>query len=270
MTNDRTLRAYLLGELSADDRAALELQYFAQSDVVDRLCEAEDDLIDAYLTHRLADDERERFDRSYLASPGHRTRVAIARALTASSDGDDRHARERQRRSLTIGPLALAAAVVLVVGASVWWFRASGPANALPGAKQPGTSPSAASDTPPTPVVIRPATAFAVTLAPISVRGASDSVSVSIPSGTELVFLNLLGDAATPSLTRPQAVLRTVEGAEVWRGVATSAGVSAPTIARVEVPAARLVPGDYLAELIDAGPGGRPIDRFQYFLRVRK
>ena len=71
------LRRYVLGALTEDERAAIEHEYFERADVLDRVCGAEDDLIDDYLSNRLAAEEHERFERHYLATPRHRTRVAV-------------------------------------------------------------------------------------------------------------------------------------------------------------------------------------------------
>jgi hypothetical protein len=71
--------------LTEDERAGIEHEYFERADVLDRVCAAEDDLIDDYLSNRLASGEHGRFERYYLATPCHRTRVAVVRALRTTS-----------------------------------------------------------------------------------------------------------------------------------------------------------------------------------------
>ena len=56
------LRRYVLGALTEDERAGIEREYFEHADVLDQVCAAEDDLIDDYLSDRLASDEHERFE----------------------------------------------------------------------------------------------------------------------------------------------------------------------------------------------------------------
>ena len=65
----------VLGGLTEDERAAIERELWNVRTFLDRVCGAEDDLIDDYLSNRLAAEEHERFERHYLASAR-----AIARA----------------------------------------------------------------------------------------------------------------------------------------------------------------------------------------------
>jgi anti-sigma factor RsiW len=79
--DETEIRRYLLGELDEEPSAALERDYFAREDLFDRVWAAENDIVDEYLSGRLSAHQRDRFERHYLASPGHRDRVAAARAL---------------------------------------------------------------------------------------------------------------------------------------------------------------------------------------------
>lgn len=77
---------YLLGQLSETEEAALEQAFFADDEMFERMWEVENDLVDRYVRGRLATDEREQFERHYLASPQHRRRVATARNLLDAAD----------------------------------------------------------------------------------------------------------------------------------------------------------------------------------------
>src|SRR5688572_30108959 len=83
--NEAELRRYLLGDMTDETCAALEQDYFTRQEMFDRVWAAENDLIDSYLDGRLTPDDRSRFERGYLATPGHRDRVAIARELRAAA-----------------------------------------------------------------------------------------------------------------------------------------------------------------------------------------
>jgi hypothetical protein len=80
------IKRYLLGELSAAERDALEDEYFADRSKYDQICKAEDELLDAAARGSLSEADRERFERSYLTNPGRRRRVMFAKALTRMVD----------------------------------------------------------------------------------------------------------------------------------------------------------------------------------------
>jgi hypothetical protein len=80
------INRYLLGELSAAEQTALEDEYFGDESKFDRLCKAEDALLDRYSRDSLSEADRERFERSYLTNPRRRRHVMFARALAQVVD----------------------------------------------------------------------------------------------------------------------------------------------------------------------------------------
>ena len=94
------------------------------------MCAAEDDLIDDYLSDRLASEDHERFERDYLASPRHRTRVAVARALRTAASTSGSTSSERFEHVVSwwgklrawpsLAQAALIAALVLLVAGGAW------------------------------------------------------------------------------------------------------------------------------------------------------
>jgi len=74
-TDAETLRKYLLGELRAEDREALEFWILTVQDAYDLVAASEDDLIDDSLAGSLEPDERDRFDKHYLAAPERRHKL---------------------------------------------------------------------------------------------------------------------------------------------------------------------------------------------------
>lgn len=265
MTRDETrrLRRYVLGAATDEESAALEREYVERASALDRVAAVEDDLIDDYLLERLAQDERHMFETRYLASPRHRMRVAVVRRLHASSSAGSR---ERRRATLHWWPaLAVAATLVALVAAGVWFTPSidSTPPGAAPSTPAGGTEPRGTQ--PPA----APAT-VALLLSPIAVRAGGEPPTLVIPAGTEVVALLLEGEAGEPAVERGRAVVRTVAGDEVWRGPATpAAGAPPQALARLELPAGRLPPDDYIVELFDAGGSGGEVERHRYFLRVR-
>jgi anti-sigma factor RsiW len=80
------IKRYLLGELSAAERTALEDEYFLDRAKYDQLRQAEDDLIDSYARGMLAPADRGRFEQVYLANPQRRRHVNFSRAFTRVMD----------------------------------------------------------------------------------------------------------------------------------------------------------------------------------------
>jgi anti-sigma factor RsiW len=83
---ERTMTRYLLGELSESEQSALEARYFADPQVFNEILETESELVDGYVRGQLANEVRERFERSYMAHPERSERVKFAAALAARLD----------------------------------------------------------------------------------------------------------------------------------------------------------------------------------------
>jgi len=91
--------------------------------------------------------------------------------------------------------------------------------------------------------------------------------SLIVPPGTDLVSLTLEGVDQSLATTGVRAVVRTVEGREVWRGDAVSTAAAASQ-ARFDIPANLVPPDDYIVTVYGlAGDQDRELQR--YSLRVR-
>ncbi len=90
-----------------------------------------------------------------------------------------------------------------------------------------------------------------------------------LPANTDIVAMNLEGEPESRSFAGGRASIRTVDKNEIWRGTTTAAGTPAGAIARIEVPATRLPPDDYVITLFGTDDGGHERERARYFLRVR-
>jgi hypothetical protein len=244
-------RRYLLGQSGEEECAAIEREYFADATALDRVAAVEDDLIEDYLAGRLAADERDGFEKHYLASPQHRTRVETIRRLIAMPG----EGRPRARSSLRY----LAIAATLLMAAGVLW-------RVVPRrAENSGAPPE------------RPVTSalpeqriFAVSLSPIAVRSAGNSQNVVIPAGTDVIALQLEGDTAPAKAGNARAVIQTVAGDAIWQGPASSTpDLPAGVIARFDVPASRLGVDDYIVVLLESDGGNAERERNRYVLRLR-
>jgi hypothetical protein len=127
-TDEILIRGYLLGNISQEERARFEDQYFANPDMFEELLAAENDLIDCYVQGELNFSERQRFEVQFLDSPQRRPRVEFARALnqvshqTAQAEKASlwRRARAYQSRRRPTLRWAIAGAALLVVTAGSW------------------------------------------------------------------------------------------------------------------------------------------------------
>jgi hypothetical protein len=266
-------RRYLLGELTEDERALVEQEFFRNEEAVDRIEQAEGDLIEDYLAGRLDADAHQRFERDYLAAPHHRTRVDIVRRLmTGAGQSAPQSAMRTAARSAGRGTafqwliLAAAATRVAAAAGTLWILRES------PNQKETTVDnrPPAASGASHAPAPQADPRVVALSLSPISVRGAADSPTLVIPAGTDIVALKLEGETRGAPLRQPRIIIRTVAGDEVWRGPAIVVNDLGPGIlARAEIPAARLRADDFIVTLFDTDAAGYEHERSRYVLRVR-
>ena len=227
MSPDRDrLRRYLLGVGAESESEQLERDYFAREEMLDEVTRAEEELIEDYLTWRLTSDERQRFESHYLASPGHRRRVAMTRALSARGRGP-------ARRTAWMAPLmSLAAAMVVALLGGFLWQR--------------GTSPGGGSS-------------VGVTLPAVLLRDGGAIPEARLHSGVSILVVRFEA-GSVPAPPPLEAAIRTVEGAEVWRGPAVpleaQPGTTPPLLASADVPASALAGGDYIVVLETREAGG--------------
>jgi hypothetical protein len=262
------LRRYLLGDLSESEAAALETAYFGDPTLLARLELAEHDLLDDYASGRLPQADREKLERTVLATRDGRMELALARALRpvpdvqSSAAAFDRPARRAPRTRW----LAAAAAVALAAGglSMVWWLRddvtvpsqsASAPA-ATPAAPA-GAPPSTAADFPATPAVV-------ATLLLTRDLSRSEGRPPTLIASAATTHVELqVPDVLPPASVR--ARIETAEGKAVWSG---PLDLAADRRARVRVPAPVLGLGDYV--LTVASKDGTPADAATaYYFRVR-
>jgi hypothetical protein len=277
------LRRYLLGRATDEEASAIEEAYFNDDETVDRIALAEDEMIEEYLEGALAADDRERFERVYLASPRHRDRVELIRRLMAIASRAASAAPAGAQpgpppfiassRRAILGALAAAAVVALAV-AAFWARGGTSPPAATTAAGEPkgSTAPAdrpAASQTRDREPRALPKT-FAMSLSPIAVRSAGAAPSLVVPSDATTVALRLEGDdRAAAGAVPARAVVRTADGTSVWEGPAAAPDRANGGGAIIEIPADRLRVDDYVIVLFATRPGGGEVEQARYVLRVR-
>lgn len=126
------IRDYLLRRLPEPRAARLEEQYFRDDDVLERVEEAEDELVSDYVLGRLAPSERSSFEASLLDSPYYRERVETTTQIRLRLNrlGGSRNAKRPVARELFAGRtgafLAAAFLFVLFLAALVSAIRLKG------------------------------------------------------------------------------------------------------------------------------------------------
>ena len=93
---EEIMRAYLLGNLPPGEQEKLEEQLMSQDDTFAQLLIHEDELIDEYLSGGLSAQEREAFERYFLAAPERRQKLGFAQALTRYVDSVRKEKKDNQ------------------------------------------------------------------------------------------------------------------------------------------------------------------------------
>lgn len=281
---DQTILRYLLGELSEAEQERFEDEYFADSQLFQRLQDARNDLMDGYVREELPAAQRARFEQYFLASLRRRERVDLAREF-ARHEARTAIAEEPQKLPLfgwfTLR-LRLATALLLVVlgCGGIWWLwsrRQSAPTIANHTAATPtatiNPSPTPAASLPPatpihSPFPLQPKPVIATfTLSPVLVRDNDETQLLTIAPQTEVVRLLLQLEPRRKG--RYQARLHTPEGKQIFRAHQLAAQPTANGQQIVLSIAARLLrEADYIAQLDGVTAAGGTVDR--YYFRVAK
>ena len=252
---ERRFIDYLLGMLSPREEEELEGAYIADRNLHAAIQATADDLIHAYLAGALSPDEREKFEDHFLASARGRARVEFIRHLVGAVD---RVPVARARGRI----IAWLVAAVLVVIAAAWLLRRNPEAphrqvvapSATPA--DPASRPQPRVDGHGGPVVVRLA------------RAARDADLLVPRSATSIRF----EVAVEGSSWSYDAVVRTLQGVEVWRADHLELERDgAPVV--FSVPAALLAAGQYVLALEPEGlraddPRAAPVVKCT--LRVRR
>lgn len=265
------IRAYLLGQASPEDSSWLEEELLTDSDLLQQLLIAEDELIDQYLSEKLTQPERQRFETHFLPAPERRRKLRFGRALrkymdlVGISESLEGHAAEYlpdekpdvAKPPPKRGPLAflpfsnpilsysLAAVVVLIIFAFSWL--------ALQNLRTPSRNPG---------------NVLAVALEPGLNRDSGQIKKFTIPNNSDVVRFQLaLSDDQYQSY-------ETVLQDDVGQVLITKRDLKRQSDGRhsaliVDIPATLLRPGDYRIKLSGLTANGNPEDLGTYSFRVQ-
>ncbi|HKO35249.1 MAG TPA: hypothetical protein VJV21_02140 [Pyrinomonadaceae bacterium] len=309
------LTRFLLDELDERERAEVEDRLLAETEFYEQMLAREAELTDAYVRGELSHSERERFEKSFFASRDRRKRVEFAQGLADSATLLQRE--ESTKPDSAVVPMttrnrgwlaslfarrpalgyALAAALLVVIGISVWFAvermrarvepqRAGTNGAPSPEAKQddsgvasrqsgearpaPGSVNATAGESPtPGREDARDRPMFStVTLVPGSLRGGTAGANLFITREATHVRVRL--QLEEDSYRSYEAVVSTPEGRKVWAGSARKDREKNAQFLTLTLPAGALSRGDYIIELTATTAGARSQAAAQYSFRVTR
>lgn len=110
-----TIRRYLLGEMSDEERTRFEQSYMEDDDLFEELRTFESGLIDRYVGKELSDKDRALFERHFLNSSARRRQIELAQALHDMANEPAGYAERAGETASGAGPVSASAAS--------WWRR---------------------------------------------------------------------------------------------------------------------------------------------------
>lgn len=251
-TDDRMI-AYLLGELSEEERARIEERCFADDAVFDQLVAVEAELFDEYARGALPPDRRERFQQKFLATPQQRRRLQFSKTLLGYRPSWRPFWLSwlRMPRPSVLVPVAAVAVLFLVIAGGWLVFH---PTQQV--VRQP-------------PPQRREPVTVAFTLTPGLTREPEEARPLVLPSGTD--FVRFQAELERDEYPAYQASLQTVAGAEVWSqsGLKSQSTVSGRAVV-ITLPAGLLSNRDYVLALKGQTPAGALHSVADYSFRIDK
>jgi CHAT domain-containing protein len=120
-SDDTTIRDYLLGRLTPEDREEFARRFFTDEELFEQLQAGEEDLIDDFLSGNLSQDEVDLFHRNFLDGSKRKRALRIGKAWRNYAAT---HAREKLPKPATVPAwwfkIAATSAIVLIAAVGVW------------------------------------------------------------------------------------------------------------------------------------------------------
>ena len=292
------IQRYLLGQVSAEERAELENQYFGDDDLFEELVAAESDMIDAYVSGKLGSAERKQFESYILSTPDRLERVEFAKSLlkyqfarkiSPAGTTETRRRWEDFLVSPTVGIRLALGIVLLVVLAGASWLAIANRklVHQLEAARatqadsqrqaqelrqkvadlqrQAGQNQEIAGLPAPGSAIL------SVMLESNLVRGPHQQKS-TLHLSSDISEVRFALQAGQVNFSAYTAVVETVEGSQVWRGsgLASRPAGSGAKVVIVKLPAGVLKRDDYVLRLFGSTSAGRVDEIGTYSFRIVK
>ncbi len=233
---NRDLIAYLLHEMTDEERLAFSEKWISDADLHEQLRMAEADLLDAYVRGDMAPEQRRRIEKYLLVSAPQQEKLAFANLL---HDGFPPVSRPAPR-TVKWFAIPAAACIVALAGATLWVNRDNGSLRRQVLETRAELQRQEAGST------------LTVSLAAQPVRGSVRQLSIAVPSHAEIVRLELELD---PRDQNPSTAIQVSTGGRVmWSQSPVQEQIrGAKLVATAWIPEAILAPGSYEIELASNG-----------------
>lgn len=83
-------RRYLLGQMSEEEAAQFEAQYFVDDNLLEEMTGLEDEMLDSFVRGELSSKDADKFQKEYLTSPARQAKAGFARTLAGHLSGSAR------------------------------------------------------------------------------------------------------------------------------------------------------------------------------------
>ena len=232
MISREDLNAYLLHRMPEDQRDAFAEKWFADPELYQQVVDAESELLDAYVRGALSRNERGQIERYLLTSEVQRQKLAFAAALHALLP-------KPVRRSVPWVGVAAAAAIVLLAGISIWVVQQNRNLNKQIASLRQDARPAGGG-------------VYLAQLPAGTVRGPSGSSLVVVPEGASLLRLEVeLEDAEESDSFAGELA---ISGRTVWKEEPLHAERRGKVfLTTIWIPGGVLVPGNYTLTLRKGG-----------------
>ena len=292
---------YLLGDVTEQERNQLEEQYASNRDLLAKLTELENDLIDDYVNGALSDNDRALFESSYLKNAERNQRREFATALTTclqeTRAGNARTSHEPKRAAswrlqVPIPALSMprflsgVLALVVAVGSYIFWVQRQMQNQIYQIQKEQRTLQAGQQQLSSQITDLRAdvnqigtgkeapdrgqRTLARLTLIPNLSRGNGKEPSIALDPGVS--SLELLLPLIEDRYGSYRVSVSTADGAAVWQqeNVRTRLGFGTRHFIRLQMPARTLTDNDYVVRLYGAAADGKFEDVAAFLFRVRR
>ncbi|MCD9184841.1 MAG: hypothetical protein LUM44_00290 [Pyrinomonadaceae bacterium] len=129
-TNETVYRRFLFGEMTEEEREKFEAEFFADADIFDEICVAEDELVESYIRGTLDFETKRRFETHYLKTKKGAEKLAFTRSMLEELQTAKNEVETEEKTSVwksliaffTTPKLAFGAGFVLLLIAFTSWF----------------------------------------------------------------------------------------------------------------------------------------------------
>lgn len=264
--NREWLLRYVLGEMSEEEMHNADTRFFSDDTFASTLDETYRDLLDAYAAGEIAESEKERVERAFLAAPHQVRRLKVSQAMrSVSAEAAEGRPRLSVPRFVSFWPVAVSAGLLSLVIAVVFYqhneksrdlAKRDVPADSTVATKAPEALP-------PAPAALVPAeNAYTILLLSDVTRGDQAGGSFAVPaSATEVVFQIVISPNQKDGSFEVRLRNNGSRPAHVFSGLKTQM-IDTQRYVEFRLPSADLPADDYVVNVFVSTAPGHPVEQF--------